>query len=167
MIFMNEHKLSIDDAFRRPFARALAWVIGGGAVALAAMIFFINQIDAALLNDAIVIAMFSVMIACLAMLPGLLVGRCSDGILVNLMAGIPIRLVGTVALFLACRYHMASPSEAIAVITISWYLLLTSIEVLVLVRQSPGLAESRSLVSGNSAGESLPKPSEKLSILNG
>ncbi len=146
---MNEHKLMIDDAFRRPFAHALAWVVGGGAVALSAMIFFINRIDAPLLNDAIVIAISSVLVACLAMLPGLFSRRRSGGIIVNLMAGIPIRLVGTVALFLACRYHMASPSEVIAVMTISWYLLLTFIEVLVLVRQSPGLAESRSLVTDN------------------
>ena len=72
------------------------------------------------------------------MLPGLLESPATaTACIVNLMAGMPIRLVGTVALFLTCRYHMASSSEMIAGMTIGWYVLLTSIEVFVLARSVP------------------------------
>jgi hypothetical protein len=147
---MNEPKPIIDDAFRRQFARAMSWVIGGGFVAMLAMVFIVSRLNQALLGEAVVIAIGSIVVASLAMLPGLLSRRQDDGIVVNLMAGIPIRMVGTVALFLTCRYQLASPTETIAAMAISWYLLLTFIEVVVLVRQSPAATKPRSLRTDNS-----------------
>lgn len=55
----------------------------------------------------------------------------------RLVAGVVIRLIGTVALFLTCRYHMATPMELVAAMTITWYVLLTSVDVAVLVCELP------------------------------
>ncbi len=55
----------------------------------------------------------------------------------RLVAGVMIRLLGTVALFLTCRYHMATSAGVIAAMTIGWYVLLTSIEVVVVARELP------------------------------
>ena len=43
-----------------------------------------------------------------------------------------IRTVGTVALFLGCRYQMGLPMETIAILVCSWYVLLTTSEVLLM-----------------------------------
>ncbi len=147
---MNENRLSVNHSFRRAFAHALAWVIVGWVVATFIMILLVRAVSSPVLLDSIVIAIASLVIASVSMLPGFLggaqgegIGAQGEGMIVRLMAGILIRLAGTVALFLTCRYHMASPMEMIAAMTISWYVLLTSIEVTVLVLQSPRVAPPR------------------------
>ena len=50
------------------------------------------------------------------------------------MIGIVVRLVGTVALFLLCRYQMGQHPEAIALLVGGWYVFLTSLEVVSLAR---------------------------------
>lgn len=134
---MNHDITITERSYRRSFARALAWVIAPWAMAAVVMVAVVNSLNPALLSMAVIIAIASVLIACLSMLPGLLRRAQSGGIVVAVMAGIMIRLIGTVALFLTCRYHMASPVEMIAAMTIGWYVLLTSIEVFVLIRESP------------------------------
>jgi hypothetical protein len=104
-----------------------------------------------MLFDAFVIAFASAAIAVLSMIPGLLTvaNRSTSArpehpteahwsrFAGSLAAGMMIRVTGTVALFLTCRYHMATTTEMIAGMTIGWYLLLTSLEVLVLARELP------------------------------
>lgn len=51
--------------------------------------------------------------------------------------GVMIRLTGTVALFLSCRYHMATPTTWVAAMTIGWYVLLTFVDISVLARELP------------------------------
>ena len=50
------------------------------------------------------------------------------------MIGIVVRLVGTVALFLLCRYQMVQHPEVIALLVGGWYVFLTSLEVVSLAR---------------------------------
>lgn len=130
---------------KRSFVHAFGWILIGWAAALCILVCVVGQTDAGMFSDSMIIAVASVAIACASMLPGLLTRGGSrahaqgqgSGLAAGLFAGILIRLVGTVALFLTCRYHMASTTEMIAGMTIGWYLLLTSIEVFVLVRELP------------------------------
>ena len=100
-------------------------------------------------DEALVLAVASLLIAYGSLLP-LKLGRDDrvDGVRADeralasrrasrLVAGVMIRLLGTVALFLTCRYHMASSLGVIAAMTIGWYVLLTSIEVVVVARELP------------------------------
>ncbi len=123
-----------------------AWVIG--------VLFLVSVIglrEVVSLTDLLVIAVASAAIACLAMLPGLIrwpqrlesdPTAMWQRLAVCLFAGMAIRLAGTVALFLSCRYHMATSAEMIAGMTIGWYVLLTSIEVFVLARELPKTAKA-------------------------
>ena len=130
------------------------WV--GWAIGVILMGGFIGLGDVSRWSDAAVIAFASGVIASLSMLPGLLggptFGRSESEtesetlgqwsrFSAAAMVGLIIRVTGTLALFLTCRYHMASTSEMIAAMTIGWYLLLTSIEVFVLVRALPNVAQ--------------------------
>ena len=113
-----------------------------------------------------VIALASGAIAFLALLPGIAGGpqsassrvtadelaRLWQHVVFSVFAGMAIRLTGTVALFLTCRYHMASPAEMIATITIAWYIALTLIEVTVLVWEQPK-SQPKSLSPSTSAAE--------------
>ncbi|TWU30962.1 hypothetical protein [Novipirellula artificiosorum] len=49
-------------------------------------------------------------------------------------AAMMFRLVGTVALFLFCRYQLAEPEGWLALIVLGWYIYLTTIEVSTLAR---------------------------------
>ncbi len=133
---------------RGPYLRVLRWVFAVWVVSLALLVAgFMTGIFHTLINltDLIVIAAASGGIAVLSMLPGILgpapsgstPAAASGRLAMNLFAGMGIRLAGTVALFLTCRYHMATSSEMIAGMTIGWYVLLTSVEVFVLARELP------------------------------
>lgn len=61
-----------------------------------------------------------------------------------LLIGVTIRLVGTVALFLVCRYQMDYSASAVAAITIGWYVYLTFVEVIATVFQMSRLGLQRS-----------------------
>lgn len=74
----------------------------------------------------------------------------------SLVAGVLIRLLGTVALFLTCRYHMATSVGIIAAMTIGWYVLLTSIEVFVLARELPRPVGQSPRTSTRLAGDLRP-----------
>ncbi|MGB0595709.1 MAG: hypothetical protein ACPGLY_03285 [Rubripirellula sp.] len=98
--------------------------------------------------DAGFIAVGSWVVAWISLAPGLRMTPHSTGFCQVLLFGIVIRLLGTVALFLTCRYHMASSAEVIAGMTIGWYVLLTSIEVFVLSRCQANANSSRAVDSG-------------------
>jgi hypothetical protein len=91
-------------------------------------------------RDGVVIAIGSLLVAYLSMLPGLRLKAMAGKFYGALLAGITIRLLGTVALFLTCRYQLASSAETVAGMTIGWYAMLTSVEVFALSRRLPILA---------------------------
>ncbi|MEE2937782.1 MAG: hypothetical protein VYA84_17470 [Planctomycetota bacterium] len=104
--------------------------------------------------DAAFIALGSWIVAWISLAPGLRVAQhLSDFCQVldfcyMLLVGIIIRQLGTVALFLTCRYHLASSAEVVAGMTIGWYVLLTFIEVFVLSRCHGDAASSKATNSG-------------------
>ena len=136
----------------RAFYRVtVGWVLG---LALLYCLMLAYQQQEAL-SDALIIAVSSGIIACLSMLPALFQGwrdepgqRLSESnhpwqrFTVCLLAGMMIRVTGTVALFLTCRYHMSASTELIAGMTIGWYVLLTSLEVSALARELPKTAKA-------------------------
>jgi hypothetical protein len=141
-------------SIRRLYLRALKWVLAGWSVVAAVVVVASVLLGQLPSIDLMGIALGSGAIACLALLPGL-VGSAERQVLgdrstwqrltVCLFAGMAIRLSGTVALFLTCRYHMATPTELIAGMIIGWYVLLTSLEVNVLAREIPKAAKAPNL----------------------
>ncbi len=59
-----------------------------------------------------------------------------------LVAGIAmaVRLLGTVALFLLCRYQMVHSVESVAAMVLGWYVLLTTVEI-VGIANAPALIQ--------------------------
>ena len=141
-------------AVQRSFVHGLIGVIAGWSFVSVILLIAIDHRNAAILTDAVAIAAASGVIACVSILPGMLMqfvvprGQAADQttelwghVTAALAAGMMIRLLGTVALFLTYRYHMASSTEMIAGMTIGWYVFLTSIEVLVLAKTLPKSAQ--------------------------
>ncbi len=159
-LLMNDHAHETPGgqprSTRRSFFRALRWIVGSWAVCLALLVVLVSQRNAELLADAMIIAVVSIAIACASLVPALCSqGKSSSGqgseLVMGMFAGIPIRFVGTVALFVTCRYHMASTMEMIAGMTIGWYVLLTLIEVITLAREfHQPLAELRHIETPSS-----------------
>lgn len=144
----------IERSMQRSFLQALTWIIVGWSLASGILWFMIGHRDTGLFTDALVIAVGSGVIACVALIPGMLIrmivrngeAKCQSAELwgrlaAALLAGMVIRSVGTVALFLTYRYQLASSTEMIAGMTLSWYVYLTSIEVFVLARSLPKSAK--------------------------
>ncbi|MDG2222398.1 MAG: hypothetical protein P8L85_13535 [Rubripirellula sp.] len=98
--------------------------------------------------DAAFIAVGSWLVACFSLAPGLRMTQHSSGFCQVLLFGIAIRLLGTVALFLTCRYQLASSAEVIAGMTIGWYVLLTFIEVFVFSRSQADSNSTNAVGSG-------------------
>lgn len=155
---MNNHELQLQPAIERSmqhsFLHALTWVIVGWSIVTAILWFTIDHRNTGLFADTLWIAVASGVIACLSVVPGMLIqlvnsrgqAKCQSQQLwgrltAALAAGMMIRLIGTVALFLTYRYHLASSTEMIAGMTLGWYVFLTSIEVLVLARKLPKSAQ--------------------------
>jgi hypothetical protein len=44
-----------------------------------------------------------------------------------MLSGMAIRFIGTIALFVVCRYQMAASDDLIAVTCIAWYLIFSAI----------------------------------------
>jgi len=152
----------------RPFGQAMTWtslVWLIGVVLLCLLIGFdVPKVSEIGLRDAFLLALASLLISQVSMVPSLLApwlpsysfrsrrkgqdrpkNRGEDTSLVTLLGfGILFRLLGTVALFLTCGYHMPSRTETIAAMTIGWYVLLTFVEVLVLARKLPNSVPSSS-----------------------
>lgn len=140
----------IDRFSRCPFNKALCWTLLGWSSVTLILWLTMDRVDADLVNDSLLIALASGAVACLALIPGLLIqfaiptGEAKSRslepwgrLIVALSLGITIRSVGTVALFLTYRYQLASSTEMIAAMVLGWYVFLTSIEVIVLARSLP------------------------------
>ncbi len=121
--------------FHRALLAAItAWFVGLGVSEAAIYIIATEHFGLAT-----IIAVCSGGIAILAMVPGVLLERAASrptaGYFTVLMASIVLRLIGTVALFVLCRYHMANSLEIAAILTIVWYVYLSTVEVVVLAKQ--------------------------------
>lgn len=137
--------------FRATFSAAMvAWLLG----LLATSLLFFG--DRNLLFVSCLLAVCSGAIAFCSVLGGLLTAKSVEsrrgevattadwtGLAAAVALGMSIRVLGTVALFLTCRYHMATSTEMIAGLTIGWYVYLTSVEVFVLARELPKTARSQ------------------------
>jgi hypothetical protein len=155
---MNNHEPqlhpTIERSMQRSFVHALTWVMIGWSIVTSILLFTIDLRNTPMFTDTLVIAVASGVIACVSVLPGMLMqfvvpkgaagcqsaepwGRLTAALAVGMM----IRSIGTVALFLTYRYHLASSTEMIAGMTLGWYVFLTSIEVLVLARTLPKSAQ--------------------------
>ena len=155
---MNHHEPPmhppIERSMQRSFVHALTWVIMGWSIVTAILWCTIDHRDTGLFADVLVISVASGVVACVAVVPGMLIqlvpskgkvkyqsaelwGRLTTA----LAAGMMIRSTGTVALFLTYGYQLASSTEMIAGMTLGWYVFLTSIEVLVLAKTLPKSAE--------------------------
>ncbi len=102
-----------------------------------------------LLWQSILIAVASGLISSAALLPSLQLGDSADAPAVAankhftaILVSMAIRVAGTVALFLFCRYQMGLPPGAIAAMVCGWYVLLTSFEVFLLARSMKLLTRS-------------------------
>ena len=141
-----------------PFAWATAWVVAvslaATGISAAASVWLQGPLPAAVqigLTNAMLIGICSGMIAVISLTPGLIIEfslrdtHSEEGprdYTSAVLAGILIRLLGTVALFLLCRYQMAPSADTIAGWILGWYILLTATEVVVLAKRLP-----KSLVS--------------------
>lgn len=72
-------------------------------------------------------------------------------------AGLLIRLAGTVALFLWCRYHMPSSLEFSAAMVLGWYVLLTPVEIWTVASELRAELLRRPLGGSSSTPESKPE----------
>ncbi len=150
----NDRPFAGREMMPRPFRHALVWTTASWCVAavIVASVLFAVKDQPILFGDALLIAVASLLISYASLLPGLVdyhslrtlsqipervAGQRQSGMLV---AGVVIRLIGTVALFLTCRYQMATPSELVAAMTIGWYVLLTLVDTVVLARELPRTA---------------------------
>lgn len=70
------------------------------------------------------------------------------------IAGMVVRVVGTVALFATCRYHLAASAETIAALTIGWYVTLAAVEFVALIQHSGRTIETLG-GSSDSAGHQV------------
>ena len=88
-------------------------------------------------DQAVWVSLASGLITLASLVPGLLIGRgvsaeriaLSSVAIVSASSAMGIRFAGTVALFVACRYHFGEESSPIVFLVIGWYVFLTSIEV--------------------------------------
>ena len=73
---------------------------------------------------------------------GSLVAAKSVDLISAFTVGIALRLFGTVALFLMCRYQLGQQSGAIAALVGVWYVLLTSVEVVSIAKMNTEMHRS-------------------------
>ena len=147
----NDRPFAGREMMPRPFRHALVWTTAIWCVAAAIVTgaLFAVKDQPILIGEAVLIAIASLLISYASLLPGLVdyhslrtlkqlpervAGQRQSGMLV---VGVVIRLLGTVALFLTCRYQMATPSELVAAMTIGWYVLLTLVDTVALARELP------------------------------
>ncbi len=129
----------------------LAWVLGC-CVSVAIAAFFSGSVG---LREVFAIAVLSGGVGVAGMLPfsrvasrmlgGPSIAEVLAGELGRFVAfsiGMMIRIVGTVALFLLCRYHMTTGTTQLAAWVLGWYVYLTIVEVAFFVCLSPHKHES-------------------------
>jgi len=86
--------------------------------------------------------------------------REANAYTVSIFGAMAIRVTGTVALFLLCRYQMGLPLPMIALLVCGWYVLLTSVEVSLLARSTETLS-AKTLTTGT-LGMQTPTTSTEL-----
>jgi hypothetical protein len=168
------------ELYSRPFTRAmrvstLAWA---GALVLSLATWTVARVTLSTpirLGDALLLAVASLVVSYASLVPALLagwlmagrsegdrsgLGQQQSGLMV---AGVMIRLTGTVALFLTCRYQMATPTAWVAAMTIGWYALLTFVDVSVLARELPKPMDGRHDVAIDDMF-SRPRPERPASV---
>jgi hypothetical protein len=103
-----------------------------------------------LLLQSTLIALASGLISAVALVPYLkLIGppvsqTTSDNQpILSIFLSMAIRVLGTVALFLFCRYQMGLPPRTVALMVCGWYAMLTSVEAFLLARRTNLLTTSR------------------------
>ncbi len=165
---------SFDQSLLRQHARQLwgvtfRWMLWSWAVGFAGTIFAAAALPSEVGRAAIMIAIASGLIGCLPVWIGLLPpverGQAASAsrrsihhFVRGAIGGMVLRAIGTVALFLTCRYHMAASVEWIAAFTIGWYVVLTTVEVVALVHHSTHSAESLGgLPPGRPSRQYLPQ----------
>ena len=135
---------TLGEVGERPFTRA-AWAVAAAwgwatAVAVPTAVVWLGQSWAV----ASTITVGSGLVAAVALAPGLrwqsrraVTGDAASwGRLSDLLSAMAIRLLGTVALFMLCRYQMAAVSaQSIAIWVLAWYAWLTAVEVTAVVRE--------------------------------
>ncbi len=111
-------------------------------------------IDREVLAEATLIALASGVISAMALLPGISMAFANFGssgdqrptvaskIVATIVAAMAIRVTGTVALLLLCRYQMVLPPRTMALFVGGWYAWLTSIEVYLLALSVKSLTTS-------------------------
>ncbi|WP_068266627.1 hypothetical protein [Rubripirellula obstinata] len=114
-----------------------AWMAGCLALLLVVIAFAIGEKQFITSDQIIWVSLASGLITLASLVPGLVIGRGvpadkvarSGTAIVATSAALGIRFAGTVALFVACRYHFGEESSSIVFLVIGWYVFLTSIEV--------------------------------------
>ncbi len=74
------------------------------------------------------------------------------GLFVAFSIGMGIRVVGTVALLLACRYQMGESIGLIAAVILAWYVFLTLVEIVSVVLKSRVSSPGSVAVAGSTQG---------------
>ena len=98
----------------------------------------------------ILLGLASGLISVVALLPGLILDAPTSNpanragvFLVACAAAMALRVMGTVALFVVCRYHMGLSLEILAIHVCSWYAFLTAIQVRFLARSAAAFDTSQ------------------------
>ena len=150
----NLPKVSVSHPLAVVFRRVLAaWAVGCLVTAL-----IVCFTDKSLFGPALLISLASGLIAIAAVyavlqfsrnasglsnVSGLSEGGSSTDLVSSFMVATMVRLFGTVALFLWCRYQMGQPPVAIAALVSVWYVWLTCVEVVSLAKTTADLQRSR------------------------
>ncbi|MCG8652073.1 MAG: hypothetical protein MI861_19700 [Pirellulales bacterium] len=121
------------------------------------------------LPQTLTIAVAGGVISVLALLPGLLMGvevKSTGGramtFMVACLAAMMIRMLGTVALLVACRYQMSLPTIMMVALVCGTYVFLTAVEIHLLVRSASKLGVDRSNLVSTSIDQSRVLPGQYL-----
>jgi len=107
-----------------------------------------------LIGASVLVAIWSGLISIAALLPGRRLGRSihplgdAGALPTVIVLAMAIRVTGTVALLLFCRYQMDHQLPTLALLVGAWYLLLTSVEVSLLARGARSLSSTGKPESG-------------------
>lgn len=142
---MTSKHLTFSKAIRGPFTFtaigvSIAWVVGCVVLLSVASLF-----SGDFVSDTILISVLSGLIALASLTFGMVREwvailepkdrqdtKVKKDYIVPLFGGMILRLIATVALFIICSYQVAGSVEWIALVTIGWYVFLTTIEVVLL-----------------------------------
>ena len=91
----------------------------------------------------VLLGLASGVVSFVALLPGVILGAPTSGLanragvfMVACAAAMALRVMGTVALFVVCRYQMGLSLETLAIHVCSWYAFLTAIQVRLLAKSA-------------------------------